>query len=236
MSHTEGTPAGRDCGLDAAPYLLGALESDEARAYSRHLEGCAVCRDELAALAPVLATLSSGAPPRRAPRAVRRRVLRAVRAEPKAAVRAEPKAAVRRPRRIRLRAPSARAGGLALGLAVVAALLVHVALLVHGGFARTRARVIPAAVGQAELRVARGHGELIVDRLPALAPVKTYELWLITPGRSPVPSTLFGVSSRGAADVGVPGDLRGVTRVLVTVERGGSVCPTSRPVIVERLT
>lgn len=223
MSHTDGMPVGRDCGLDAAAYLLGALESDEARAYSHHLEGCVVCRDELAALAPVLAALSSGVPPRRAPRAVRRRVLRAVRAEPKAAVRG--------PRRFRLPAPSARAAWLAFGLAVVAALLVQV------GSTRPRMRVIPAAVGVAQLRVADGHGELVVDRLPRLAPDQTYELWLVTPGRSPIASTLFGVSPRGRAEVGVPGDMREVTRLLVTVEpRGGGTVPTGRPVIVERLT
>lgn len=223
MSGTDEMPAGRDCGLDAAPYLLGALEPEEARAYSHHLAGCAVCRDEVAALGPVLAALPSAAPARRAPRVVRRRVLRAVRAEPKAAV--------RRPRRIRLVAPSAKAAWLALGLAVVAALLVQV------GSTRPHVRVIPAAVGLAQLRMARGHGELVVDRLPRLAPDQTYELWLVTPGRSPIASTLFGVSSRGRADVGVPGDMREVTRLLVTVEpRRGSIVPTGRPVIVEQLT
>lgn len=223
MSHVDGMPVGRDCGLDTAPYLLGALEPDEARAYLHHLEHCAACREEVAALGPVLAALPSAAPARRAPRAVRRRVLRAVRAEPKAAV--------GRPPRIRLLAPSARAGWLALGLSAVAAALVHV------GSTHPHGRAIPAAVGQAELHVARGHAELVVDRLPPLGPDETYELWLVTPGRSPVPTTLFGVSSRGAADVGVPGDLHGVTRVLVTVEpRGGSIVPSSRPVIVERLT
>jgi anti-sigma-K factor RskA len=223
VSGTHEMPTGRDCGLDAAAYLLGALEPDEARAYSHHLARCAVCRDEVAALGSVLAALPSAAPARPAPRAVRRRVLRAVRAQPKAAG--------RRPRRIRLVAPPARAAWLAFGLAVVAALLVQV------GATRPHVRVIPAAVGLAQLRVARGHGELHVDRLPPLASDQTYELWVVTPGRSPKASTLFGVSSRGRADVGVPGDLQGVTRLLVTVEpRRGSVVPTGRPVIVELLT
>ena len=43
-----------DCGNDAAPYVLGALEPAEARAFARHMQSCAVCRDEVAALVPVL--------------------------------------------------------------------------------------------------------------------------------------------------------------------------------------
>ena len=63
---TDGRPG---CGHDAAPYLLGALEPGEASAFVRHLAGCAVCRDEVAALAPVLDALSAAAPaPAGAPR------------------------------------------------------------------------------------------------------------------------------------------------------------------------
>jgi hypothetical protein len=41
------------------------------------------------------------------------------------------------------------------------------------------------------------------------------------------------VTSRDTADVGVPGALTGITRLLVTVEpSGGSRAPTSRAVIV----
>lgn len=70
-----------ECGVDAAPYLLGALEPDEARAFVRHLDRCAMCRDEVAALAPVIDALSSCAPARPVRAAFRRRMLRAVRAE-----------------------------------------------------------------------------------------------------------------------------------------------------------
>ena len=52
----------------------------------------------------------------------------------------------------------------------------------------------------------------------------------------PAPSTLFAVTSRGTADLGLPGGLTGVTRVLVTLEpAAGSRAPTTRPVIVARL-
>jgi anti-sigma-K factor RskA len=218
------------CGLDAAPYLLGALEPDEARAFMRHLDQCAVCRDEVASLAPVLDALPSCAPPHPVRPAFRRRMLRAVRAEPKAPA--------SRRRRVSLRpaapaAPAALAGWLALGLAVAAA-----ALVVADGIPHARTRLIQASVGQAALRVdAGGHGELIIHHLPALPADRVYELWLERPGGTPRPSTLFAVSSRGRADIGVPGDLHDVGRVLVTVEpRGGSLTPTSPPVVLERLT
>lgn len=100
------------------------------------------------------------------------------------------------------------------------------------GGAQPRAQVIPASVGRAELRIADGHGELIVERLAALPAGRTYELWLQSRRRPPEPSTLFAVSSRGRADLGVPADLRGLTRLLVTAEpSGGSLVPSTRPVI-----
>jgi anti-sigma-K factor RskA len=208
-----------ECGHDAAPYVLGALDPDEARSFVRHMTRCAVCRDEVAGLAPVLGALPASAPAHAVTRALRRRVLRAVRARPKVT-------AARRPWGIRPVGSLAPAGWLALGGAVVAAIAVQLAP------AGPNERTIHATVGQAQLRVADSHGELVADRLPPLPPNRTYELWLQRGSRGLVPSTLFGVTARGSADLGVPGDLHGVSRLLVTVEpRGGSVHPTTRAVI-----
>jgi len=208
-----------DCGLDAAPYLLGALEPDETRAFMRHLDQCAVCRDEVASLAPVLDALPSCAPPRSVRPAFRRRMLRAVRDEPRTPRPRTRSVALRR---------SAPAGWLALGLAVAAA-----ALVVAVGIPHARTRTIRASVGQAALRVdPGGHGELVVERLPSLPADRTCELWLIPRRGHPIPGTLFGVTARGTADLGVPRDLHGITRLLVTAEpRAGSLAPTSRAVI-----
>jgi anti-sigma-K factor RskA len=204
------------CGLDAAPYVLGALEPEEAGAFARHMERCAVCRDEVAALAPVLDVLPAAAPARPASRALRRRVLRAVRAEPKDSGHAS-RIAPGRP---------VRAGWLALAAAAAAALAIAFAAQ------PPPPRVISASVGRAELRVDDGHGELIVEYLAPLGSDRVYEMWLQTGRGTPAPSTLFAVSRGGSADVGVPGDLHGITRVLVTVEpRGGSLVPTTRAVI-----
>jgi anti-sigma factor RsiW len=54
--------AEHDCGNEAAAYALGALEPAEAKAFARHMESCAVCRDEVAAFALVVDALPLAAP------------------------------------------------------------------------------------------------------------------------------------------------------------------------------
>jgi len=231
MTGSDPSSRQRDCGNDAAPYVLGALEPAEARAFGHHMQSCAVCRDEVAALAPVLDVLPSCAPRYEVSAALRRRVMHAVRSEPKASG-----APARRPRRPpnwwTLRAARAiPRPAVAAALAVVLALGVVIAARSGG----SPARVIQASVGHAQLRVAGGHGELIVDHLPPAPPDRVYELWLQRGNRTPAPSTLFAVTSRGTAVLGVPADLTGITRVLVTAEpSGGSRVPTTRAVIVTR--
>ena len=231
-----------DCGHDAAAYVLGALEPAEARAFARHLERCAICRAEVDALAPVLDALPASAPAYSASRGLRRRVLRAARAEAKQAPALRNAAAPRNAsaprnapaprdppaRRRRVRFPaSALAACLALGLVLAFAVL---SVLLRSS--PSPERTIRATVGAAELRLAGGRGELIVDHLPAPAANRTYELWLVKGQRRPVPSTLFAVTSDGTADIGVPGGLHGLRSLLVTVEpRGGSLVPTNRAVI-----
>jgi hypothetical protein len=85
--------------------------------------------------------------------------------------------------------------------------------------------------------VAGGRAELIVRHLPPPPAGRIYEVWLKRAGQQPSPtSALFSVTTTGAGDVGVPGDLRGVSEVLVTQEpAGGSLVPTDGPVIVATL-
>jgi anti-sigma-K factor RskA len=225
--HLSGT---HDCGGDAAAYVLGALHPAEAEAYERHLQGCAVCRDEIASLEPVVQALPMAAPQYPAPRRLRQRVLRVVREE--ASSRKGAAAAWRGP------AWAWRWAALA-GACAVAAGAVFAGVSLSGG---RGARVIRAQVagisGTAMVRVAGGRGELIVHRLSPPPPGKVYELWLKRGSRAPAPTNvLFTVTSAGAADVGLPPALHGVTEVLVTPEpKGGSRVPTHAPVIVARLT
>jgi anti-sigma-K factor RskA len=232
MTGSDPSAAPRDCGNDAPPYVLGALEPAEARAFAHHMQSCAVCRDEVAALAPVLDVLAASTPRYDVSAALRRRVVHAARSEPKAS--STPARRSRRsPRPWTLRA--------ALAIprpAVAAALAVAVTLgvVIATGSGGSPVRMIQASVGHAQLHVAGGHGELIVDRLPPAPPDRVYELWLQHGSQTPAPSTLFAVTSRGTAVLGVPGGTSGITRVLVTVEpSGGSRVPTTRAVIVARV-
>ena len=91
--------------------------------------------------------------------------------------------------------------------------------------------------GRASVRLSDGRGELIVRRFGPPPPGDIYELWLKRPRRAPAPtSVLFSVTSAGAAEVGLPARLHGVSEVMVTPEpAGGSPFPTHSPVIVARL-
>jgi anti-sigma-K factor RskA len=232
-------PNGRErgCGNDTAPYALGALEPAEARAFARHMRSCAVCRDEVAALAPVLGALPSCVPREEVDPALRRRVMHAVRSEPKAS-----SSPARRPWRFPWLPWPALSGSALRGPGVVAALAVAVTLVVVVAAGSLGSRgsheppLIRASVGHAQLQIAGGRGELIVDHLPSAPPGRVYELWLQRGNRPPAPGTLFEVTSRGTAVLGLPGAVSGITRVLVTVEpAGGSRVPTTRAVIVARV-
>ena len=217
---------GHHHGEDAAAYVLGALDPEEADAFRRHIAGCPECREEVAAFEQVTEALPQTDARYDVPRDLRRRVMREVRASPKPGVRKRPVPAWLP------RASLAWGGALA---AVIVAVIVAVALS-SGGTSGTR--VIQASVGSAQLRVAGGHGDLIVHRLPRPPAGRIYEMWVQRGNSQPVPTgTLFSTTSRGGASVGVPGSLHGVSAVMVTQEpAGGSPAPTSAPVIVARVT
>jgi anti-sigma-K factor RskA len=220
---------GRECGENAAAYVLGALEPAEAEAFRRHIAECAACRDEVAAYEGVTHALPAAEGRYEVPRGLRRRVMREVRATPKTAPANRPRRAPLRPS---ARFPLAWAGGLA---AAVVAVIVVVALA-SGGSGGTR--TIQASVGSAELRIANGHGDLVVHHLPPLPAGRIYEMWVQRGNAQPTPTgTLFSTRSNGSASVGVPGSLHGVSRVMVTQEpAGGTLAPTSAPLIVAPVT
>jgi anti-sigma-K factor RskA len=224
----------RDCGGDAAAYVLGALEAEEADAFRRHLQTCVVCRDEVSEFTAVVDVLPLAAPPQRLPRSLKRRVMADVRGEP---------------RRSRSRRTGPRTfGWLAgisrpvLGAAATVGVVVVAATAVLIGSGASGTRLIPATVSSrsatAVLRLSGGRGELILHGMPAPPAGQVYEVWIKRPAQPPAPtSALFEVTSSGAGTVGVPGDLRGVSQVMVTAEpAGGTKVPTHPPVIVANLT
>ena len=221
-------------GDDAAAYVLGALEPREAAEYLRHLTLCTRCREELAALAPVADALASAVPHVPAPPDLRRRVMRAVEDQQHDKARR----ADRRGRKLS-RLPT-RGIALAAGFAAACAALVLAFVTIPHG--RATPRVVSARVmgspGAAQLRISHNHAELVVSHLPPPPAGRIYEVWLRHGSTPPAPtSALFSVTNGGAAKVDVPGDLRGVSQVLVTQEpAGGSRVSTHRPVIVASLT
>ena len=219
------------CGEDVAAYALGALEPAEAEAFARHLETCAVCRDELEAFQQVVDLLPMTAPAFKASPKLRRRLRRAIADEPR------PDAvAASRPRRSwRPEWLPRPVLGVAAGLAVIAVALVIV--LSGGG---SGSRVVQAQVtghGSASLKISGHRGELIVQHFAAPPSGKIYEVWLVHGKQAPQPTNaLFDVNADGSTDVNVPGSLKGVSEVLVTPEpAGGSKVPTHSPVIAAQL-
>jgi anti-sigma-K factor RskA len=224
-----GEANGHKCGGDTAAYVLGALEPSEVESFRRHLADCAACQKEVAEFEQITGSLPDASLQLEVPKDLRRRVLAEVRATPKVPAAGRRAAPVRTARSWR---PLVAWGG-AFAVVVVA---VIVAFALSSGGSSTR--TIQASAGNAELRVTGSHGDLVVHRLPQLPAGRIYEMWVQHGNKAPVPTgTLFGVTASGSAAVGVPGNLSGVSAVLVTQEpAGGTLAPTSAPVIVAHVT
>jgi len=228
--------------LDAAPYVLGALSDEELESYSAHLLGCAECATEVATLQTVADSLALGVPPARTPDSVRMRVMAVVNGEAEllhAAGHGADRPVRARPRWRALLQPALTAGG-----ALVAGLLIG-ALAINSGSnngsaTHVRTQTIEALVStpgyhaSAALSKSGSHVELVVSNMPAPPLGRIYEVWLERGTQAPQPTdALFSVTSSGSGSVGIPGDLAGVSKVLVTSEPlGGSLQPTRPPVIV----
>jgi anti-sigma-K factor RskA len=234
----------RPCGANAAPYVLGALSEEESRDFDRHLDSCAVCREEVAELHMVADALPAAAPQLKAPPQLRERVIASVRAQVRAqeattAVgRAERRPSLGAGRLLRgeRRAPRVAAAGLAAAAAAIALALIALT----AGSGTPSSRVIRAQVSatgaSAVLRLSDGHAMLDVSDLPQAPPNRVYEVWVKRGGAPQPTDALFTVTRSGAASVGVPGAIGGVRAVMVTSEPlGGSTVPTTQPVIVANI-
>ena len=222
---------------DAAAYVLGALDDREVAPYREHLAGCAACRAEVSQLQIVADSLGLGVPRKPAPESLRARIMATAHAEAEllraAGHDADRPVAAARPRWRRGLVP-ALGGAVALG----AGLLIG-ALAINTGSTASM-QVIKAVVvepghnASAVLRKAGSHLELVVEGMPAPPPGQIYEVWLERGTHAPAPTdALFSVTSSGEGAVDVPGDVQGVSHVLVTAEPlGGTLKPTHTPVIV----
>ncbi len=238
-----------ECQADCAAYVLWALTEQELEAHTAHLAECSICRMEVAQLQPVADSLAIGVPPVKADRSLRARVLDTARAEAEPRGEGGPAAAAPSSARVGTRSSGGRssvrhplAWRLLPGLAGALALGVGVAIgaLAFSSSSSVRSEVIPAVVvapghhATAELRKVGSRVELVVVGMPAPPPGRIYEVWLERGTEPPLPTdALFSVTKTGSGSVGVPGDLHGVSKVLVTDEPlGGSLKPTRTPVII----
>jgi anti-sigma-K factor RskA len=225
----------QDCARrnDAAAYVLGALDDQER--FRDHLATCAGCRAEVAELQGVVDLLAETVDPLAAPTQLRASVMASVRAE--AEVLSAAGARADRPsQRARRRWTTPLSFG-AAGAAVAAAVAVAVVLATSGG-SKPRERVREAVLtasesgARAKLVERHGHGELVLSGMRQAPRGQIFEIWLLKRGaKAPTPTNaLFGVSRTGNASVAIPGELGGVSAVLVTHEPiGGSSTPTSAP-------
>jgi anti-sigma-K factor RskA len=226
--------------MQAAAYVLLALEPDEVDRYGAHLSECAQCRADVANLQTVADSLPTSAPRLRASAELRERVMASVRREAELLRAAGPAADRPEPRRVRrrLRAPQLLGATVAAGLGVAIGLAVFGSGTTHPVTRITSAQLAAGPAGaSAVLRQTGAHAELVVHGMNQPPRGKIYEVWLARESGAPTPTNaLFGVTSAGGASVNIPGDLASVRRVMVTAEPlGGSAQPTSSPVVVVAL-
>lgn len=230
--------------VDAGAYVLGALDEPELAPYQEHLAGCAVCRQEVSQLQAVVDELPFMTPRVSAPKQLRDRLMATVHSEAELlrAAGSEADRPTRSPARWKLRSLPAfvtATGALAVGM-----LLGALAINGGSGSPASPTRVTSAAVAStaqgasAVLRQVGSRAQLEISNMPAPAHGRIYEIWLQRGSNNPPQPTdaLFSVTKNGSGSVGIPGDLRGVSRVMVTDEPlGGSRVPTRAPTLVVQL-
>ena len=199
------------CGEDVAPYVLGALPYDDAKAFERHMADCELCRTDLASLQPAVDALPMSVEHVEPPPELRRRAAERSGRERRFAFRPLPALAA---------TCVLLAGGIGVGSALT------------GEETRTLDGTAPSGAS-ASLEVEGDSGKLVVDDMPDAPVGRVYQVWLMRGDGPPTPTdALFEVRRGGKAEVAVPGDLDDVDKVLVTHEpRGGSSVPTATPSI-----
>jgi anti-sigma-K factor RskA len=234
----------------AAAYVLGALPEDEHERFVAHLAGCDDCRESVAALqvaadALPLAAVQVGPPPE-----LKDRIMSVIRTEAEllgaAEARGDAPVAAAEPAPARRRwwrrpALALRPLPAAAGAAVLIAVGVVGGIVLSGGddtrTVQGTVLVASAPKARAALELSDKASKLTVSGMPPPPTGKVYQVWLKRPAQDPTPTTaLFRVDARGRADIEIQrGGLKGIEQVLVTAEPdGGSMAPTSNPVIAAR--
>jgi len=218
---------------DLAPYALGALESAEAAAVERHLEGCERCRAELHWLDPAIDVLPSSVAQLEPPPRLRRNLMRTVRAE----ARAERGGWwSRRAGWITLRARPAIAIG---AMAVLGAAVAGYAIKGTDSGPSPTPTVTefnaeaPGPLSDAAGVLTRSDGGAVlrVDHLPELDSGDVYQLW-VREGNVMRPARAFTLDEHNRAEAEIAEVPAGADEVLVTREpHPGRKQPSSAPLL-----
>jgi hypothetical protein len=223
-----------------AAYALHALDSEEARAYERHLARCARCRTELAELSEGAAALAYAADGPAPPPVLRERILAAARAERENVIPLRPRWAV--PAAV----TAAVAVAAAIALAIWAVSLSDRLDRRNGELrAQERAAAIVADPASHRLPIEGGRGSLVVTptgeaalvlaRLEHAPAGRTYEAWVAQGGSPKRAGTFEG--GRDVTTVALDRPVPDGATVMVTEERDGGVdAPTQMPFLTVRNT
>jgi len=230
-----------------AAWVLGATDPEESKEIARHVDGCDTCRATAARLRRIAEAIPLAVAEVEPPSGLRQRILSAAISAGTAPAPARVESPARviplRRARVNLR-PAGRVPLSAVAAMVVVALA---AGLVIGDLAnRTAPSVATNQVAKFNLA---GHDSMagarasVVDLksdgiafvdfsgLPALAPGKVYELWLIGGASRVDAAGVFVPDSNGNKIVVVSRPLTGYTTMAVTTEQGpdGVTAPTQQP-------
>ena len=219
------------CGENVAPYALGALTPEESEVFRAHLAECELCRADLESLRPVVHALSEAPEQVEPPPALRRDLMAVV--EREAAERRDA-ASPRRDRAPRERTwtrwlPRPLPALAAACVVLVAGIGIGIGLT--GDEGRSVTGDAPPGV-TATLQLEDDGGKLVLDGMDAPPEGKVMQVWIVhgENGKPEPTDALFRPNRDGSASVAVPGDMDGVTRVMVSEEpEGGSQSPTTAP-------
>jgi anti-sigma-K factor RskA len=215
---------------EIAAFLLGALEPGEAAELERHLAGCEECRTELEWLHPAVQLLPESVERVEAPPQLRGRLMEQVRAEAAPSPRPRERGLLRG----WVLRPATGLAALVLVVAVVGAFAIAGGGSSGGKTTTTFTGHSPGVT--AEMVNSSSSGTLHLANLHQLPSDKVLQAWVEREGRVESAKTLFVPNQDGTASATID-DMHGVTTVMVTAEpRGGSVQPTSAPIVSVSIT
>jgi anti-sigma-K factor RskA len=219
-------------GIDAAGWVLGALDERDGAAYSEHLRTCAECQAEVARLRVPADALSLATEQIAPPPELKDRIMRVVESEAQLLRAAGPEAD--RPPRAERRARRWFLRPLPVGALAAATLAVGIAvgvLVSPGESTRTVQAQVAMTGASATVHISGGHARLEVKGMRNPPSGHVYEVWVKRGNEPPRPAGALFTVLHGHGEVEV-GSVKGVDTIMVTSEPdGGSTAPTSSPVI-----